>query len=170
LPLVGWHRLAWKRPALTVPAGMQIDLGGIGKEYAVDRTLQLLTKHVGANGILVNFGGDIAATARRDGQPWSVGIEGVDKDGVAVRTIQMKHGAITTSGDSKKFVLKDGKRYGHILNPLTGFPVENAPRSVTVAAGTCSEAGFLSTMGMLSGFNAEAFLEKSGARYWCFRS
>jgi len=169
LALVGWGKVIWKPPFVTLRPGMEIDFGGIGKEYAVDRALQLIReRHPVA--ALVNFGGDIAAAGqRRNGEPWMVGVEAPDQEGVAVRLIQMKQGGLTTSGDSKKLVLKDGKRYGHILNPLTGYPVEQAPRSVTVAAGTCSEAGFLSTLGMLQGQNAEAFLEQAGVRFWCYR-
>jgi thiamine biosynthesis lipoprotein len=67
-------------------------------------------------------------------------------------------------------LLKDGIRYSHILNPLTGWPVQDAPRSVTVIAGTCTEAGILATFAMLHGEQAEAFLEQQGVKHWCIRS
>ena len=71
-----------------------------------------------------------------------------------------------TSGDSRRFLLKEGVRYGHILDPRTGWPVANAPRSVTVAASSCTEAGLLATLAMLEGAGARSFLEGQGVRHW----
>lgn len=68
-----------------------------------------------------------------------------------------------------RFLVKDGKRYGHVLDPRTGWPVAKAPRSVTVAAGTCTEAGMLATLALLQGARAERFLKRQGVRYWCIR-
>lgn len=167
LPLVGWNKVKWERPVLQLRPGMEIDLGGIGKEYAVDRAMQLLSRRSNA-GFLVNFGGDIAVgNERRDGAPWKVGIEDVHRVDHAIRTLYIKEGALATSGDSKKFVLADGRRYGHILDPRTGWPVVGSPRSVTVAADSCSEAGFLSTVAVLHGNKASSFLKNVGARHWC---
>lgn len=169
LPLVGWDKVRWHRPVIELNSGMQIDLGGIGKEYAVDRTLQFLMKHTDC-GCLVNFGGDIAiGSTRRDNAPWVVGIESHNKEDQAVRIIHVTKGALATSGDSKKFLFANNTRYGHILDPRTACPVENAPRSVTVAAGTCTEAGFLSTLAILHGKDAEQFLSRTGFKYWCYR-
>ena len=78
-------------------------------------------------------------------------------------------GALATSCDSRRFLLRDGVRYSHILDPRNGWPVEGAPRSVTVAADTCTQAGMLSTLAMLEGDNAEAFLGAQGVKYWCRR-
>jgi thiamine biosynthesis lipoprotein len=83
--------------------------------------------------------------------------------------LEIRAGALATSGDARRFLLKDGRRYGHILDPRNGWPVEDAPRSVTVAADTCTQAGMLSTLAMLQGKNAEAFLDAEGAKYWCRR-
>jgi thiamine biosynthesis lipoprotein len=66
-------------------------------------------------------------------------------------------------------LLKDGTRYGHILDPRTGWPVPEAPRSVTVAASSCTEAGLLATLASLQGTRAEAFLLEQGLRYWILR-
>jgi len=78
-------------------------------------------------------------------------------------------GAIATSGDARRFLLKDGVRYSHILNPRTGWSVEAPPRSVTVAAPTCTEAGLLSTLAMLHGAEAEQFLREEGVQAWVAR-
>jgi thiamine biosynthesis lipoprotein len=60
-------------------------------------------------------------------------------------------------------------RYGHILDPRSGWPVRDTPRSVSVAAASCVEAGMLATFAMLRGGDAESFLEEQGVRYWCLR-
>jgi FAD:protein FMN transferase len=95
-----------------------------------------------------------------------VGIERPDTDRNAAMVLELEHGALATSGDSRRFLLKDGIHYGHILDPYTGWPVPNSPRSVTVAASSCTEAGLLSTMALLQGPQAQAFLEEQGVRYW----
>ena len=83
--------------------------------------------------------------------------------------LELADGALATSGDARRFLLKDGVRYSHILNPQTGWPVAHVPRSVTVAAATCVEAGMTATLAMLQGKKAEAFLRREGARAWCIR-
>jgi thiamine biosynthesis lipoprotein len=116
----------------------------------------------------VNFGGDLVATAaRRGGRPWSVGIEDPDHPGeIALYKIEFDRGGIATSGDARRFVRWRGRRLGHILDPRTGWPVEGAPRSVTVLADTCLEAGTLATLAQLQGKGANAFLEAQGAKFW----
>jgi len=75
-------------------------------------------------------------------------------------------GACTTSGESRRFLLKDGVRCGHVLDPRTGWLVPGALRSVTVAASSCTEAGLLSTLALLQGRGVEEFLKSRGVRYW----
>ncbi len=165
LERVGWGRVAWQRPVLTLEPGMEIDLGGIGKEYAVDRCAGIIRDaRCGAG--LVNFGGDLAATGAPQQRPaWKVGIEGEAADSTD-KLIDLRAGALATSGDARRFLLCDGVRYGHILDPRTGWPVQDAPGSVTVAADSCTQAGMLSTLAMLQGGKAEAFLEEQGVTYW----
>lgn len=165
---VGWHRVRWRAPELHLAAGMEIDFGGIGKEYAVDRAA-MLAREIAPH-CLLNFGGDLIATGSSIRmQGWAVGIEDPTVPAHARTTIKLACGALATSGDSRRYLLKDGKRYGHILDPRTGWPVTNAPRSITVAATTCTNAGMLATLAMLEGANAEAFLEAERVRYWCVR-
>lgn len=166
---VGWQRIGWNSPVLTLPAGMEIDLGGIGKEYAVDRAVSILRGR-GNTSCLVNFGGDLAITSkptRRD--YWSVGIEDVADKSPLASLLRLTAGALATSGDARRYLEKGGRRYGHILDPTTGWPVLGAPRSVTVAADTCTQAGMLSTLAMLRGEGAEAFLDAQAVKYWCYR-
>lgn len=169
LPLVGWHKVTWAKPYLSLPEAMQIDFGGIGKEYAVDRAAGLVSADC-EHSFLVNFGGDMYVSGpRRDGRAWRAGIEDPDCFGSAVSILDVYKGALATSGDARRFLLKDGMRYSHILNPKTGWPIAHAPHSITVAAPSCVEAGMLSTLSLLQGANAEQFLDEQDVKYWCIR-
>lgn len=162
---IGCHKIAWSTPFFSMPDGMEIDLGGIGKEYAIDSCLRK-TQAIHADvPILLNFGGDLICNGPRlKQQAWVVGIEQVGNKKNAI--IALKKGALATSGDANRYLYKAGIRYSHILNPMTGYPVEKAARSVTVAAESCIEAGLLSTMAILQGEQAEAFLADQGIKYW----
>lgn len=170
LPYIGWEKLHWERPMLTLLPGMEIDFGGIGKEYAVDRSVNLL-RETTQTSCLINFGGDIAVTRPRpSGTPWTIGVESPVVSEHAAKSatvVQLNKGAVATSGDARRFLLKNGIRYSHILNPKTGRAVTDAPHSVTVIANTCTEAGILSTLALLHGANAEQFLKQQEVRYWC---
>jgi FAD:protein FMN transferase len=165
LPLVGFDKVRWQSPILFLPDGMELDFGGIGKEYAVDRAYGLLAERCRAP-FLINFGGDLRANRPPPHGPWQVGIERPDTDGIATMILNLEHGALATSGDSRRYLLKNGVRYGHILDPRTGWPVSNSPRSVTVAASSCTEAGLLSTLALLRGAGAREFLQEQGVRHW----
>jgi len=167
LATVGWEEVAWDRPMLALQRGMQIDFGGIGKEYAVDKAAGLAIERTSAP-MLLNFGGDIVATGSLENSTgWQVGIEALETSSrKADRVIRLSQGALATSGDARRFILKDGVRYGHIFDPRTGWPIKDAPRSVTVAANTCTEAGMLATLAMLRGTGAEEFLQAQGVQFW----
>ncbi|HEY0745364.1 MAG TPA: FAD:protein FMN transferase [Steroidobacteraceae bacterium] len=169
LKYVGWHRVIWNRPFLRLGDGMEIDFGGIGKEYAVDRALSLAGEFTDEP-LLVNLGGDLKVSGpRRDGSHWHVAIENVDRPGAAAGILELSRGALATSGDTYRYLVKDGKRYGHVLDPTTGWPIAGAPRSVTVHADTCSEAGQLAKLALLRGTGAEEFLRAEQVRAWCAR-
>lgn len=168
LPIVGWRKVRWHSPELVLRPGMQIDFGGIGKEYAVDRAAALVRPLL--ERCLLNFGGDLLALGLSMGdRPWRVGIEAFADTAHAAKQIDLSRGALATSGDARRFLLRRGKRYSHILDPTTGWPVRNAPRSVTVAAPTCTQAGMLATFALLRGGDAEAFLDAQGVEYWTQR-
>lgn len=167
LQYVGWSKVRWSRPELQLQPQMQIDFGGIGKEYAVDAAARLIEDEFGTISCVVNLGGDIALRhPRTDGAVWRIGIEAAAAPGSALGLIGLRQGALATSGDSRRFVLANGKRYSHILDARTGWPVPDAPRSVTVAAGTCTQAGAFSTLAILQGANARSFLESQGVQFW----
>ncbi|HET9862136.1 MAG TPA: FAD:protein FMN transferase [Steroidobacteraceae bacterium] len=173
LPLVGWSHATWQRPHLSLLPGMEIDFGGIGKEYAVDIAIAMAAQ-ITADPVLVNFGGDLAATGpRADGGSWRVGVEGAGAMPSSATqipwTLDLAGGALATSGDTYRFVTEAGRRRPHILDPRTGEPVRGAPHSITVAAPTCVQAGMWCTLAMLEGHGAESFLEREGLRYWVQR-
>jgi len=164
---IGWHKVRLDSNSIQLPPGYTIDLGGIGKEYAVDYTINKLQLDK-SEAVLINFGGDIAVSgARNKNQPWDILLENPGNPNKPAH-IQLARGAIATSGDSKRSFIYQGKRFGHILNAKTGWPVSNAPRSATVVADNCIEAGMLATFAILQGEQARKFLEQQDVNYICF--
>lgn len=170
LPLIGWQKVRFNSSELIMPKGMELDLGGIGKEYAVDCVAKLCTNHTPKVSVVVNFGGDIQVTRPRlNEQFWHIGIESLKGEHLTAQILKIKAGGLATSGDARRYLLKDGTRYSHILNPNTGYPVANAPRSITVAASHCIQAGLLATLALLQGSEAESFLIDQQVKHWCYR-
>lgn len=162
MPLIGWHHVVFDQQSIQMLPDMEIDFGGIGKEYAVSVVAEKFRYHAPEVSALINLGGDIQIThARLDHQCWNVGIENSEQ------AIALTEGALATSGDANRYLLKNGKRYSHILNPKTGWPVPNAPASVTVYSPLCVQAGSLATLSLLQGRQAEAFLKEQDVQYWC---
>lgn len=169
LNLVGWDKVVLENKTIRLRPGMEIDLGGVGKEYAVDRVADLLHS-ITNQPLLVNFGGDIRAIGKNPKSgPWRIGIEKPTESGSALGMVELVNGAVATSGNAQRYCFVKGKRRGHILDPTTGWPVRNAPLSVTVIAANCLEAGLLSTLAMLQGEKAESFLEEVGFRHYVAR-
>jgi len=140
--------------------GMELDFGGFGKEYAVDRAARILAES-GARSALVNLAGDLAVIgAQPDGSPWRVGVRHPRKAGMALASIPVSSGAVATSGDYERFVEVDGVRHCHILDPRTGLSARGF-QSVTVHAPSCLVAGSATTVAMLKG--REEGLEWLGA-------
>lgn len=167
LPIIGWHKVTWSAPHLTLLPDMEIDFGGIGKEYAVDKAAALVGS-LSDVPVLINFGGDLFANAPPSYQEdWLVGVENIG--GLQSAIIQLQRGGLATSGDARRFLLRDGVRYPHVLNPMTGWPVMDAPHSVTVATASCVEAGLLATLSMLQGKEAEDFLQAQEVLHWVQR-
>jgi thiamine biosynthesis lipoprotein len=156
--LVGWKRVQWSERDLRLPiAGMELDFGGIGKEYAADRVATICLEH-GVAHALVNLGGDVRALGGRDAAtPWRVGIRHPRIAGAIVRTVALVDGAVATSGDYERFFETGGRRYCHLLDARTGWPVAYW-QSVSVVAPFAILAGSYATIAMLLGADALAFL------------
>jgi thiamine biosynthesis lipoprotein len=159
---VGWDKVRWQRPRLVfgVP-GMEIDFGGVVKEYAADRAATLCAEAAFRHG-LIDLGGDIKIVGPHpDGTPWVVGIQHPRNPEAVMATLDLFHGAIATSGDYERFVEIDGRRYSHILSPRTGMPV-NGLAGVSVAALECVVAGSATTIAMLMEDRGPEWLDEVG--------
>ncbi|WP_395703204.1 FAD:protein FMN transferase [Aquabacterium sp.] len=161
-PRIGWHRLHWQPPRLTFPQpGMELDFGGIVKEYAVDRLSALLAAEGVQHGY-VNLGGDMRAIGPQpDGQPWRIGIRHPRRPGELLTTLALSQGALASSGDYERCIVVQGRRYGHILNPRTGWPVQHLA-AVSVLAPLCVVAGSAATIAMLKEQQGPAWLAALG--------
>jgi thiamine biosynthesis lipoprotein len=170
--LVDWNKVTYDQQMITLPKNMELDFGGIGKEYAVDRSL-LLAIQLTDKPVLVNLGGDLVVTGpRHNNQPWQVAIEHPDCDALGQpqdMIIALKQGALATSGDARRYLIKQGIRYGHVLNAKTGWPIMHAPRSITTVAPQCIQAGILATLALLQGEQAEQFLTDQEITFWARR-
>jgi len=164
----GWQRVEWRRPLLKLPVpGMRLDLGGVVKEYAADRAA-LLCRQTGVEHGIVDLGGDLAVVgAHADGSPWFVGIKAPRDPDRAVALIELRHGGLATSGDYERCMIVDGRRYSHIVDPVSGYPGESFA-SVSVVADSCLVAGAASTLGMLLGLaEGYAWLQSLGLPFLC---
>ncbi|MBF0282664.1 MAG: FAD:protein FMN transferase [Zetaproteobacteria bacterium] len=158
---LAWHdgEIEFLRP------GMQLDLGGLGKEYAVDRAADLLIT-MGISHALINFGGDLRALASHvDGSPWQIDITHPTFVDRALGQVALNQGALATSGDYVRRVMHNGKYYSHLLHPHTGRGC-GALASVTVQLPHCLAAGTLSTVAMLKGEDGKAWLAGLKVPHW----
>ena len=163
--LIGWRRVEREGEGVRLPrAGMELDFGGFGKEYAADRAASLLLDEGVASGY-VNLGGDLRCLGPRgDGRPWDIGIQDPRDPGRTIAGIPVARGALATSGDYERYFDLDGRRYCHILDPRSGMPVRHW-RSVSVLAPLATAAGSAATIAMLLQEDGAAFLEASQLAY-----
>lgn len=152
MKLVGWRRIQRRPGAIYLPqSGMGIDLGGIGKEYAVDRVVQLAHEY-GVQNVLVDFGQDIRGTGSPPGRPaWHVGLQDPHNPEKCWTGLAVQNMAVATSGSYLRRFVMNGRSYGHILDPRSGYPVANDCQAVSVIAPTCTFAGALCTSAFILG-------------------
>jgi FAD:protein FMN transferase len=157
---VGIDRLRFG-PSYTVgrQGSARVAVGGVAKGYAVDRAVEVL-RGMGIENALVNAGGDLYAMGLREGRPWRVGVRHPDDPEHLVEVIEVSNAAVATSGDYQRYLVHDGVRYHHLLDPSTGRPARHV-RSATVVAATAEEADALSTGLFVAGDEAGfAFLSQ----------
>jgi FAD:protein FMN transferase len=119
----------------------------------------------GATSVLVDLGGDIrVAGTRPNSEPWVIGIRHPERQGEPVALVRLAQGGLATSGDYERFFYIGGKRYSHLLDPRTGWPL-NGFSSVTVTSNCCLEAGKQTTIALLQGENCVSWLENESANY-----
>jgi thiamine biosynthesis lipoprotein len=167
LPLIGWSKVEWRDSCVRLPQpGMEIDFGGIGKEYAADRAGTVLLEAGAAHG-LVNLGGDVRVIGPTlDGTPWRIAIQHPrGRPGETLARLDVASGALATSGDYERYIVVDGRRYCHVMDPRSGWPV-GAFQSVSVVAPLAIAAGACATVAMLYPVaDALDFLAAQGVRY-----
>lgn len=161
LSLVGWDRIITHDRSRSIAfsrAGMKIDLAAIAKGYAVDRAIEAL-RGEGITRAIVDAGGDIYCLgAKSETEPWVIGIKDPRRPNEILNTLDIIDRAIVTSGDYERYFIVEGKRYSHIIDPRTGYPVQNKVMSVTILAPGCLEADALATAVFVMG-------EEKGAEF-----
>lgn len=152
LELVGWQKVQRRPGGIFLPrAGMMLDLGGIGKEYAVDRVMTMGLGY-GIRNILVDFGQDVRVhgeSPQKGG--WYVGLEDPASPGKCWTALIVHNHAVATSGDYLRHFVHEGRRYGHIIDPRDGYPANTGVLSVSVVSPHCTFAGIVSTAAVILG-------------------
>ena len=163
---VGWDkvRLSDRQVYLPVP-GMELDFGGVVKEYAADAAA-VVARGAGIRHGLVNLGGDVCIVGPQpDGAPWPIGIVHPERTDAAIAMLPLSDGAVTTSGRYERFVEIEGRRYSHLIDPRNGWPVEGL-LSVTVVADQAIVAGSIASIAALQDQAAGLdWLERCGVPY-----
>lgn len=149
LPLVDSSKVSYDAAAKTMalPEGVKIDFGGIAKGYASQKVMDIFKGH-GLTGGLADLGGNIQVTGKKpDGSAWRVGIEDPDDSSAVLGILSLeKDGTVITSGGYERYLVDlDGKHYPHIIDPATGYPVENDLSSVSILCDDGTLADGLST-------------------------
>lgn len=151
--LINYHNVILDREKSTVflkEKGMRIGFGGIGKGYAAERA-KLIMKQQGVESGVVNASGDLTAWGLQpNGKPWTVGIANPDAKHEVFSYMSITDMAVATSGNYEKFVMIDGKKYSHTINPRTGLPVTGI-KSVTIITNNAEIADAMATPVMIMG-------------------
>ena len=166
IALVGWTKVRYSHKDVYLPLrGMELDFGGIVKEYAAD-AVAAIARQAGIRHGLVNLGGDICLVGPQDnGEPWLIGIVDPAHPDSAIATVALVEGALATSGGYERYFEIDGKRYSHLIDPCTGWPVEGL-LSVSVAADQAVVAGSVASIALLQPpGDGLGWLERCGAPY-----
>ncbi len=170
LPLIGWEKVQWSAERLYLPvAGMELDFGGIVKEYAADLAANVCLS-LGITSGVVELGGDLRIIgAMPDGRGWPVAIRDPRQPERTVAQLELTTGALASSGDYERFQIINGVRYSHLLNPKTGWPVSGL-RAVSVIADQCVIAGSLATIAMLKAHTGLGWLKSCGLPFLACRN
>ena len=166
LEKVGWLKVEYSEKQVYLPLeGMELDFGGVVKEYAADAAA-IVARKAGIRHGLVNLGGDICIVGPQpNAEPWPIGIVHPLRRNSAIATVSLMEGALTTSGGYERYVEIEGERYSHLIDPRTGWPVEGF-LSVSVAAGQAVVAGSIASIALLKQpADSLDWLERCGAPY-----
>jgi thiamine biosynthesis lipoprotein len=163
--VAGWRSIVVDVPNGTVSlrdAGAAVDLGGIGKGYALDRARDVLRAH-GVTSAWIDIGGEVATLGGApEGGPWRVGIRHPRRRGEILGVVEIDEGSVSTSGDEVQYVEEGGRRFGHVVDPTTGAPAEGLA-SATVIGRSAATTDALSTAAVVLGpERAPAILARAG--------
>ncbi len=149
LPYINYKDITLDKKEKTVyiKKGMILELGAISKGYIADGVKKIFKKH-GITTAIINLGGNVLTIGKSPNDPkgWNIGVQNPDEvRGDTVGSVHVKDSSIVTSGIYERYIEKDGKRYHHIMDPKTGYPVENDISGVTVFTKTSLQGDELST-------------------------
>lgn len=159
LSLVDYKAVSVKEDSVKIGIGMQLDLGGIAKGYIGDEIAALMRK-CGVDSAMISLGGNIHVVGSKpDGSAWQIGIKSPEDDGL-LGVLAVRDQCVITSGAYERyFVGEDSRKYGHIIDPSTGYPADNGILSVTVTGGEGAVCDELSTAVFVMGLD-------KGCEYW----
>lgn len=165
LPLIGWQSVERSPGTIRLPrSGMEIDFGGVVKEYAADCAVSVCLD-AGLRHGLIDMAGDIRVVGPQPGdQPWRIGLRNPRAPEHSIRVIDLHDGGLASSGDYERFMIVEGQRYCHVLNPKTGWPVRGTA-GISVMASVCMVAGTAATIAMLKQSDAHAWLDALSLPY-----
>ena len=158
----GWREVHLDGRSLTMPAGVQLDLGATAKAWAADRSAARIATGTGS-GVLVSLGGDIAVAGPAPDSGWRIRVQDVtgapgDRPAGPYAQIAIRDGGLATSSTAARRWQRGGDVLHHILDPRTGLPAEPVWRTVSVAAGSCADANAASTAAVIRGRRALGWL------------
>jgi FAD:protein FMN transferase len=162
-PAPGWRKVRRDREAgtVTVPRGVQIDLGATAKALAADRAARAAALALPGVGVLVNLGGDVAVAGPPPGDGWPVGVADGHRDARPAASVLVRAGGLATSSTTQRRWRRGGRVMHHILDPRTGAPVAPVWRTVSVAGASCVEANTASTAAIVWGAQARRRLSRA---------
>jgi len=162
----GWREVRLDGQSVTLPAGVQLDLGATAKAWAADRSAERIAAKLGC-GVLVSLGGDVAVAGPAPDGGWRIRVQDVtgapgDLPAGPYALIAIRDGGLATSSTAARRWRRGGDVLHHILDPRTGLPAEPVWRTVSVAAGSCADANAASTAAVIRGHRAPGWLTRLG--------
>ena len=162
----GWREVRLDGQSVTLPAGVQLDLGATAKAWAADRSAERIAAKLGC-GVLVSLGGDVAVAGPAPDGGWRIRVQDVtgapgDLPAGPYALIAIRDGGLATSSTAARRWRRGGDVLHHILDPRTGLPAEPVWRTVSVAAGSCADANAASTAAVIRGRRALGWLAQLG--------
>ena len=150
---------------VTTPAGMELDLGSLGKGYAADQVTELL-REAGVTSAILNLGGNVQTLGgQTDGSPWRIGVQDPQDLSAYLAVVEVTDGAVVTSGGYQRYFEEDGQVYWHIMDPSTGAPADSGLLSATIVGPSGARCDGLSTAAFVLGVEGTADLWRAAGDF-----